>query len=62
MIQLYKSGGKTLVNGIECEVKNFGVDELDSALSDGYVKTPEETKAVKKTRAHKKPAAKKEPK
>jgi len=42
-IQLYKAGNSHTVNGIECEVKNFDFGEMELMLSQGWVKSPDET-------------------
>ncbi len=41
-IQLYKAGDTHTVRGIECEVCNFDLAELDLRLSEGWVKDTSE--------------------
>ena len=43
MITLYKPGNTHDVQGILCELKQFDVNELDYALSHGYVTDPKDT-------------------
>lgn len=58
MITLYKKGDTHTIKGVQCEIKNFKVDELDYAKSLGYVTDPAELNKPKpKPRA--KPKAKK---
>ncbi len=41
-IQLYKEGTSHNVKGVECEVKNFNISELEEKLAEGWVKSPSE--------------------
>ncbi len=42
-VQLYKSGDKHTVNGVQCEAANFNINQLPEMLKAGWVKTPQET-------------------
>lgn len=41
-IQLYKPGNTHKVKGVECEVKNFDIAELDYQLKEGWYRYPGE--------------------
>ena len=40
MITLYKKGNTHIVRGVICELRKFGNNELDYALSIGYITDP----------------------
>ena len=40
MITLYKKGNTHIVRGVSCELKQFGVNDLGYALSQGYNTNP----------------------
>lgn len=47
-IQLYRKGDTHTVDGIQCELCNFHIDEMASALDNGWYRTPGEwSKAAK---------------
>ena len=41
MISLYKEGNSHIVRGVICELRQFKPDEIDYALSLGYVTSPD---------------------
>ena len=41
-IQLYRAGNSHTVKGIECEVCNFSIGELQIKLDEGWFKSPQE--------------------
>ena len=51
MIQLYRKGCTHTVRGIECELGNFQATELETMLSDGWVKDPSELTESKPEKA-----------
>lgn len=44
-IQLYKAGSTHTVGGIECELQNFNISELDAKLAEGWFKSPSDINA-----------------
>jgi len=40
--QLYREGNSHTVRGIECEVQNFPIGQLNEALDAGWLKSPED--------------------
>lgn len=60
MITLYKKGSTHIVKGVECEIKNFNIDELESAKKEGYVTDPKDLNKKPKRKSPKKEALKNE--
>tara|TARA_R110002096_G_scaffold20771_1_gene68084 strand:- start:427 stop:705 length:279 start_codon:yes stop_codon:yes gene_type:complete len=42
MISLYKEGNTHIIRDVNCELKQFHVDDLDYALSQGYKTNPKD--------------------
>lgn len=41
-VQLYREGSSHTVRGIECELCNFEISQMEYQLKQGWVKSPEE--------------------
>lgn len=41
-VTLYKKGNTHIIRGVECEIQNFPVEELQFAIDSGYVTSPDQ--------------------